>query len=122
MKEKFKQISNKPGFMKHNGGIFFRKISNKEFEFKTRKLGNYRANGLYLHDNELLVEQKGYHNTEYNIVSLDVNSPSSMIYELTNLVGLSNEEFIKSPVRRAIALHFKSKVNSNICIPKKRQF
>ena len=86
----------------------------QEFEFKTRKLGNYRANGLYLHDNELLVEQKGYHNTEYNIVSLDVNSPSSMIYELTNLVGLSNEEFIKSPVRRAIALHFKSKVNSNI--------
>lgn len=86
----------------------------QEFEFKTRKLGNYRANGLYIHDNELLVEQKGYHNTEYNIVSLDVNSPSSMIYELTNLVGLSNEEFIKSPVRRAIALHFKSKVNSNI--------
>lgn len=86
----------------------------KEFEFKTRKLGNYRANGLYLHDEDLLIEQKGYHNTEYNIVSLDVNAPSSMIYELTNLVGLSNEEFTKSPVRRAIALHFKSKVNSNI--------
>lgn len=86
----------------------------QEFEFKTRKLGNYRANGLYIHDSDLLVEQKGYHNTEYNIVALDVNSPSSLIYELTNLVGLSNEEFIKSPVRRAIALHFKSKVNSNI--------
>ena len=35
MKEKFKQISNKPGFMKHNGGIFFRKVSSKEYEFKT---------------------------------------------------------------------------------------
>ena len=35
MKEKFKQISNKPGFMKHNGGILFRKISDTEFEFKT---------------------------------------------------------------------------------------
>ncbi len=35
MKEKFKQISNKPGFMKHNGGIFFRKVSNNEYEFKT---------------------------------------------------------------------------------------
>ena len=32
---KFEQISNKPGFMKHNGGILFRKISDTEFEFKT---------------------------------------------------------------------------------------
>ena len=34
MTGKFKQISNKPGFMKHNGGILFRKISDTEFEFK----------------------------------------------------------------------------------------
>ena len=34
MTDKFEQISNKPGFMKHNGGILFRKISNTEFEFK----------------------------------------------------------------------------------------
>ena len=35
MTDKFEQISNKSGFMKHNGGILFRKISDKEFEFKT---------------------------------------------------------------------------------------
>ena len=35
MIDNFVQISNKPGFMKHNGGILFRKISNTEFEFKT---------------------------------------------------------------------------------------
>ena len=35
MSDDFEQISNKPGFMKHNGGILFRKISNTEFEFKT---------------------------------------------------------------------------------------
>ena len=35
MTDKFEQISNKPGFMKHNGGIFFKKISDTEFEFKT---------------------------------------------------------------------------------------
>ena len=35
MTNKFEQISNKPGFMKYNGGILFRKISDKEFEFKT---------------------------------------------------------------------------------------
>ena len=35
MTNKFEQISIKPGFMKHNGGILFRKISDTEFEFKT---------------------------------------------------------------------------------------
>ncbi len=35
MKNKFEQISLKPGFMKHNGGLFFRNISQNEYEFKT---------------------------------------------------------------------------------------
>ena len=29
----FEQISTKPGFMKHNGGVFFRNISENEYEF-----------------------------------------------------------------------------------------
>ena len=35
MTEKFEQISIKPGFMKHNGGILFRNISEEKFEFKS---------------------------------------------------------------------------------------
>ena len=35
MSNDFEQISLKPGFMKHNGGILFRNISETEFEFKT---------------------------------------------------------------------------------------
>ena len=35
MKKTFEQISIKPGFMKHNGGLLFREISKNEFEFKT---------------------------------------------------------------------------------------
>ena len=35
MSDKFEQISIKPGFMKHNGGVMFRNISNIEYEFKT---------------------------------------------------------------------------------------
>ena len=35
MSDKFEQISTKPGFMKHNGGILFRNISETEYEFKT---------------------------------------------------------------------------------------
>ena len=34
MSENYEQISNKPGFMKHNGGILFRNISETEYEFK----------------------------------------------------------------------------------------
>ena len=35
MKTTFEQISIKPGFMKHNGGLLFREISKNEYEFKT---------------------------------------------------------------------------------------
>ena len=35
MSDKFEQISTKPGFMKHNGGIMFKNISKTEYEFKT---------------------------------------------------------------------------------------
>ena len=34
MSDKFEQISLKPGFMKHNGGVMFKNISDTEFEFK----------------------------------------------------------------------------------------
>ena len=34
--KKFKQISSKPGFLKNNGGLLFRKIKNNKFEFKTK--------------------------------------------------------------------------------------
>ena len=35
MDKKFRQISINPGFMKHNGGLLFRKISENNYEFKT---------------------------------------------------------------------------------------
>ena len=35
MSENFEQISIKPGFMKHNGGVLFRNISQTEYEFKS---------------------------------------------------------------------------------------
>ena len=35
MSKEFKQISIKPGFMKHNGGVLFRSISETEYEFKS---------------------------------------------------------------------------------------
>ena len=35
MSAKFEQISLKEGFMKHNGGVLFKNISEKEYEFKS---------------------------------------------------------------------------------------
>ena len=35
MSDEFKQISLKPGFMKHNGGVLFRNISENEYQFKS---------------------------------------------------------------------------------------
>ena len=36
MSKDFEQISLNPGFMKHNGGVLFRNISESEYEFKTK--------------------------------------------------------------------------------------
>ena len=35
MSDKFEQISLKSGFMKHNGGVMFRNITDTEYEFKS---------------------------------------------------------------------------------------
>ena len=34
MNNEFEQISVRPGFMKHNGGLLFKEVSKSEFEFK----------------------------------------------------------------------------------------
>ena len=36
MSNEFEQISLKPGFMKHNGGVLFKTISDTEYEFKSK--------------------------------------------------------------------------------------
>ena len=36
MSKEFEQISLKPGFMKHNGGVLFKTISKDEYEFKAK--------------------------------------------------------------------------------------
>ena len=43
MSNQFEQISLKPGFMKHNGGLLFRNISENEYEFKST-INNYHLN------------------------------------------------------------------------------
>ncbi len=41
MSNDFEQISIKPGFMKHNGGVLFRTISEVEYEFKSKVNENH---------------------------------------------------------------------------------
>ena len=41
MSNQFEQISLKPGFMKHNGGLLFRNISDNEYEFKSTINNNH---------------------------------------------------------------------------------
>ena len=47
MNKEFEQISLKPGFMKHNGGVLFRTISDNEYQFKaTVKENHLNAAGI----------------------------------------------------------------------------
>ena len=41
MTNEFEQISIKPGFMKHNGGVLFKTISETEYEFKSTITKNH---------------------------------------------------------------------------------
>ena len=41
MSKDFEQISLKSGFMKHNGGVLFKTISEKEYQFKTTITENH---------------------------------------------------------------------------------
>ena len=41
MSNQFEQLSLKPGFMKHNGGLLFRNISENEYEFKSTINNNH---------------------------------------------------------------------------------
>ena len=41
MSSNFEQISLKPGFMKHNGGLLFRNVSETEYEFKSKVNKNH---------------------------------------------------------------------------------
>ena len=52
MSEEFKQISTSNGFMKHNGGVLFRTISENEYEFKTKINENHlnAAKSLFFFD------------------------------------------------------------------------
>ena len=49
MREEFKQISTSNGFMKHNGGVLFRTISETEYEFKTKINENHLNNAKIVH-------------------------------------------------------------------------
>ena len=47
MNNEFEQLSLKPGFMKHNGGLLFKNISESEYEFKaTIKENHLNAAGI----------------------------------------------------------------------------
>ena len=49
MSKKFEQISLNPGFMKHNGGVLFRNISENEYEFKSTITQNHLNSAKITH-------------------------------------------------------------------------
>ena len=49
MSKEFEQISINPGFMKHNGGVLFRNISETEYEFKATITKNHLNSAKITH-------------------------------------------------------------------------
>ena len=78
---KFEQISIKQGFMKHNGGVLFRAISETEYEFKTIIDKNHLNNAGITHGGYLsaLIDagsgtaaHRASNNTPCVTISLDI--------------------------------------------------
>lgn len=70
--------------------------TDNQFDFKIRKLGNYNVNGMFI--------------SGYNIVTVDVNSPSSLLHEIVHYVDLTNNELLYSQQRKDIVEKFKERM------------
>ena len=87
MSKKFEQISLKPGFMKHNGGIMFRSISETEYEFKSKINENHLNAAGITHGGYLsaLIDagagtaaHRSVHNAPCVTISLDIQFIGSL--------------------------------------------
>ena len=87
MSEEFTQISTTNGFMKHNGGILFRTISENEYEFKAKIKENHLNAAKITHGGFIAalvdagVGTAAYRNTGENLcvtISLELKFISSV--------------------------------------------
>jgi hypothetical protein len=69
-----------------------------EIVFKVRKLGNYKASGLYLNSQK--------------IVAVDIKNPSAAIHEFVHAVDLGRDDIRHSQQREDIASKYRSKIDA----------
>ena len=119
MSKIYHQISKKPGFMKHNGGLFFRDLTKDKYQFKTKVKKN--------HINKVGITHGGYiasiidagagtacHKASGNkpcvTISLDIKfiAPSNLGDELLGSVEI--QKVTKSMVFINCKLKFKNKL------------
>jgi hypothetical protein len=69
------------------------------FTFKVRKLGNYKANGLYM--------------PSQNLVAVDVSKPSALIHEIVHLIDINNKDILQSEARQNIILAARQELDAS---------
>jgi len=99
MKNEFEQISIKPGFMKHNGGILFKTISENEYLFKTTIKEN--------HLNAAGITHGGFISA---LVDAGAGTAAHRVAEKNPCVTISLELKFISPVRLGQELIGKTKI------------
>lgn len=70
-----------------------------QFTLKCRKLGNYKANGLYL--------------PRMHIAAVDISNPSALIHELTHAADISNPELYNHILREEMINKYKQMIDTN---------
>ena len=87
MPKNFEQLSIKPGYIKHNGGLLFREISKKEYEFKTTiKKNHLNAAGITHGGYIASIIDSGAGTGAHRVAN---NLPCVTIYLYINFIGTS---------------------------------
>ena len=99
MSKNFEQISFKPGFMKHNGGLLFKTISKNEYEFKATIKKNHLNRAGITHGGFIAA-----------LVDSGVGTAARRVADGSPCVTISLELKFISPVRLGQELVGKTKI------------
>jgi hypothetical protein len=84
------------------------------FELKSRKLGQYRASGLFAQVSPEggleLFSEFGASSKDFKVIAVDVNSPTSLSHEITHF----RDQDLSDPTRNKIIDHFSEKMDIGV--------
>ena len=116
MSEEFEQISIKPGFMKHNGGLLFKTISENEYEFKAIIKENHLNAAGIVHGGFIAAfVDAGAGTAAHRATNQNPCVTVSLELKFISAVKLGQELIVKTKIQKKNSIHgfFNMRINYN---------